>query len=61
MNTIIDFYSLTGTWVDSCAADQVAMLLPILRTLYGDVTMVERVRVADAVDGDDFGTWLMSV
>lgn len=60
MNTIIDFFSLTGAWVDSCDAAQVAMLLPILRTLYGDVCMVERVRVADVV-ADDFGTWLMSV
>lgn len=56
---IIDFFSLTGAWVDSCESAQVDMLLPILRTLYGAVTMVERVRVADVV-GDDFGMWLMS-
>lgn len=53
---IIDFFSLAGAWVDSCDADQAAMLLPILRTLYGDVTMVQR---GAAVD--DFCTWLMSV
>jgi hypothetical protein len=57
---IIDFFSLTGTWVDSCDAAQVAMLLPILRTLYGDVTMVERGAAVDVV-ADDFGAWLMSV
>ena len=56
---IIDFFSLTGAWIDSCDAAQVAMLLPILRTLYGDVTMVERGAAADVAD--DFGTWLMSV
>lgn len=60
MNTIIDFFSLTGAWVDSCESAQVAMLLPILQVLYGDVTMVERVRAVDTV-ADDFGTWLMSV
>ena len=60
MNTIIDFFSLTGTWVDSCESAQVVMLLPILRTLYGDVRMVERGAVADVV-ADDCGTWLMSV
>lgn len=57
---IIDFFSLTGAWVDSCDADQVAMLLPILRTLYGDVRRVQRGAVVDVV-ADDFGTWLMSV
>ena len=57
---IIDFFSLTGAWIDSCDAAQVAMLLPILRTLYGDVTMVERGAAVDVV-ADDFGTWLMSV
>lgn len=57
---IIDFFSLTGAWVDSCESNQVAMLLPILRTLFGDVRMVQRDAAVD-VAGDDFGTWLMSV
>lgn len=57
---IIDFFSLTGAWVDSCAADQVAMLLPRLQVLYGAVTMVQRGAAVD-VAGDDFATWLMSV
>lgn len=33
---------------------------PILRTLYGDVTMVQRGAAVDVV-ADDFGTWLGSV
>ena len=57
---IIDFFSLTGAWIDSCDAAQVAMLLPILRTLYGDVTMVERGAAVDVV-ADDFGTCKMSL
>ena len=56
---IIDFYSLTGAWVDCCDATQVAILLPILQVLYGDVRMVERGAVN--VVADDFGAWLMSV
>lgn len=57
---IYDFFSLTGAWVDSCAADQVATLLPRLQVLYGAVTMVERGAAMDVV-ADDFATWLMSV
>lgn len=60
MNTIIDFFSLTGAWVDSCDADQVDMLLPILQALYGDVRMVQR-GVVEELAGDDFGTWLMEI
>lgn len=37
MNTTYDFFSLTGAWVDSCDADQVAMLLPILQALSGAI------------------------
>lgn len=59
MGMIYDFFALTGAWVDSCESAQVAMLLPILQALYGDVTMVER-GVVD-VAADDFATWLMSV
>ncbi len=57
---IIDFFSLTGATVNPCAGDQVDMMLPILRTLYGAVTMVERGAAVD-VAGDDFTTWLMEV
>lgn len=52
---IIDFFSLTGAWVDSCESWQIDTVLPRLQVLYGAVAMVERGAAVDAV-ADDFST-----
>lgn len=58
---IIDFYAL-DTWLDSCDANEFApaRLLAILAQRWPNVRMVLRGAV-EAVDGDDFGQWLVRV
>jgi hypothetical protein len=61
MGVVYDFY--TGpTWLDSCDSSQFCphRLLAILASRWPDARMVERGQV-DAVDADDFATWLGSV
>lgn len=61
---IYDFYTAANTWLDSCDANEFApsRLLAILSALYGDVRMVVRGEVADAVAAEeDFAEWLFNV
>jgi hypothetical protein len=61
MGIVYDYYA-GPTWLDSCDSSQFCprRLLAILASRWPDARMVERGQV-DAVDADDFATWLMSV
>ena len=55
---IYDFYH-GAEWVDSCPAEQAAMLTAVLTALYGDIRMV--VRGADVQPAVDFWEWLETI
>lgn len=58
---VIDFLC-NGERVDGCEDWQVAMMLPIMHRLYGEVTIVEREAEAVADEPEQsFGDWLDSL
>ncbi len=56
---IYDFYH-NSTWIDSCSAEQCAMLTAILTALYGDVRMVVRGQ-RETAPVLDFCEWLKTI